>query len=401
MSVTHPSPQGKTASDARAANLATLLREISRASDPLSRADLAARLGVTRSTVSRLIDELIAGGFVVEGEARNHGRGRPSVPLSIAPATIATIGIEVNVDRIVLSVLDLTGDELASQVTDVDCVGLGPDRGFSLVAANAEALLMSLPKTARVSGAHLAVSGLVNEAGDRILRAPNLRWDGSVPREDLAPFLERHGLSLTVGNDINAAALTLVDEANCTREHAASFIYLTGEVGIGSAIVLNGQVLSGEQGWAGELGHVMVDPQGAKCRCGSRGCLETAVGLQALLAQFGAESVREIAALLRAEDAEAISKLEHLGGILGQGIAKALNVVNVSTVILGGYLGELFVWLEPILLEQLQKRVMWARYSPIVLRVASHSTTRAASGAALFAMKPIKDNPAGWLLPAP
>ncbi|NLE97280.1 MAG: hypothetical protein GX596_04750, partial [Propionibacterium sp.] len=154
--------RGKTAASLRAANLSLVLREIVAATTPPSRAALAAKLGMTRSTVSRLVDDLGAGRCVTEGDAQNVGRGRPAVPLYPAAGTLLALGIEINVGRTVVSVVDLGGNTVASRVVERESAELGPEATLGLVAREAADLLDELPVGARVVGAHLVVPGLVD-----------------------------------------------------------------------------------------------------------------------------------------------------------------------------------------------------------------------------------------------
>ena len=307
---------------------------------------------MTRSTVSRLVDELLQGGLLEELDPHEGRRGRPAVPLTPARSGLVAIGLEANVERMVATAVSVSGDVLAQDTREVDVAAMNPAEALASLGALAEGVAGSLPDGARIVGMHLAVPGLVDRHGEVILRAPNLGWDGVRPADHLAGVIG--DLPFRVGNDIDSSALTVL------REHAdaSSFLYITGEVGIGSAVALRGQLTVGVSGWASELGHVCVDPGGQPCGCGSEGCLETVVGRRAMLGAAGAGTVEELRALLESGDAGAAAVVERAAGALGIAIGAALNLLDVEWVILGGHLAEVEPWLRDPLLADLQRRVL-------------------------------------------
>lgn len=390
-------PQGKTAASLRSSNLALVLREIAASTRPLSRADLATRLGFTRSTASRLVDELVEGSCLTEGDPKNAGRGRPAVPLYPASGTLSGLGIEINVDRTVISIVDLRGEETGSVVTARDCASLGPEATLGLVAEELEVLRAHLPSSTRLVGAHLVVPGLTDRSGRRILRAPNLHWDGTEPALLLEPLLARLKIPFDIGNDINSAALTLLLDARRANVPPPSCVYIAGEVGIGAAVLVDGLPLPGQHGFAGEFGHICVDPAGPRCGCGATGCLETFIGLDALLRRGRAVSMSQIVEKAERGDAEVLAVLADAGTELGRALSNALNAFDVSEIVLGGFLGELEPWLRTTLVAELERRVLWASYMPITIGVAGEPTKRSARGAAIKALQPVIADPVSWI----
>ncbi|WP_162795536.1 ROK family transcriptional regulator, partial [Nonomuraea lactucae] len=255
----------------RARNLAVVLGEV-RASGPLTRAALAERTGLTKTTVSKLVADLLEAGAVVEnGAVRAGERGRPGVAVALSGHRVATLGLEINVDYLAACVVDLTrsvrvrrsrpADNRNSRPEDV----LGALRGLARWAVS-EAESAGL----RVTGAALAVPGPVE---DGLLRnAPHLGW-----RDVRVTGLP--GLPFEVDNEANLAALGEL----WFGSGATDFLYVSGEIGIGAGLVVDGALFRGTYGQAGELGHVVVVPDGPGCRCGGRGCLEVYAGQDALL----------------------------------------------------------------------------------------------------------------------
>ncbi|MEH3076130.1 MAG: ROK family protein [Quadrisphaera sp.] len=206
---------------------------------------------------------------------------------------MAALGVELGADHLVACVRDLTGAVRArASVPEIDRTG-SPDLVLRASAdLAADVLGQAAHEGLDVVGAAWAVPGLVDAVAGRLRLAPNLGWR-DVPVLDL---LREHpalaGLPLAVDNEAALAAVAELwnpgarDDAGA-RPAPRSFLLVTGEVGIGGGVALDGRVLRGQRGWSGELGHVTVDPDGPRCGCGARGCLEAYAGQEALLARAG------------------------------------------------------------------------------------------------------------------
>ncbi|TWJ27533.1 ROK family transcriptional regulator [Micromonospora sagamiensis] len=274
----------------REINLALLLGRIAVAPRPPSRAELAAATGLTRATVSAVVDDLIGGGLVTEVEPTPRGgAGRPARGLLLAGHGPAGLGLEINVDYLAVCVLDLTGAVRHRAVHRADLRPVSPAETLALAAGLArQARADAHGQGLTLAGAALAVPGLVD--ADGVVRlAPNLGW-----REvDVPALLAAHpplteavpGLpTLVVENEANLAAL---GELHTGDPGTTTFLYVSGEVGIGAGIVLDGTLYRGVRGFSGEIGHLPVHPEGHPCRCGGRGCLETYAGQEAILTAAG------------------------------------------------------------------------------------------------------------------
>lgn len=386
---------GMTQSSVRSANLASVLGRIVANSGSISRADIAHQLGMTRSTVSRLVDDLVIGQLVEEGETVAGARGRPAVPLGLRGGTVISLGLEVNVERLVATVVDLRGEVRSVAQRDVDVVAMTPAEAMTALAALAEeALREEAGEDVRVSGAVLALPGLLDRDGRRVLRAPNLGWEGAEPPALWDFTFNGERIDLHAANDIDCSALTVIRE-----DPGGSFLYVTGEVGIGSAVALDGRLMTGRHGWAGELGHVCVDPDGALCGCGANGCLETVAGARFLLAAAGQPTMDALVEAAASGDPRTLAAIEHAARSLGIALGAALNLLDVSTVRLGGHLGVLEPWLSGPLGDELGVRVMWARHSGIEVETVSEAPLRSAKGAGLAAQSGVLTDPAGWIAP--
>ncbi|SCL39194.1 Sugar kinase of the NBD/HSP70 family, may contain an N-terminal HTH domain [Micromonospora rhizosphaerae] len=391
----------------RELNLAVVLGRIAAAERPPSRAELATDTGLTRATVSAVVDDLIAGRLVTEADpAPRTGAGRPARGLVLADHGPAGLGLEVNVDYLGACVVDLAGTVRHHVVHRVDLRPVSPaDTLARLAALAADARAVAVRQGLTLAGATLAVPGLVGDGG-LVRLAPNLGWrDVDVPG-----LLAGHRLAepvdgvppLVVDNEANLAAL---GELHAGPPGAASFLHISGEVGIGAGIVLDGVLFRGVRGWSGEIGHVPVHPEGRPCRCGGRGCLERYAGQEAILAAAGlagAELPADTAAtrladLARAGDPATLAALADAGTALGVAVAGVVNLLDLDTVVLGGGYAPLAPWLRPPVVAEISRRVLTAAWSPVTVRPAALGAQSAAVGGAASVVRRIVDRPVGWL----
>jgi predicted NBD/HSP70 family sugar kinase len=384
-------------------NLALVLRHVLDAATPAaadpapSRADVATATGLTRGSVSALVDLLIGARLVAELPPVVTARaGRPAVPLVPASRTVVGLGAEVNVDYIGVRALDLAGEVLAHRTTVGDFRHSDPVAVLGLLAALVGEVRAELPADARLAGIGLALPGLVDRVTGPLRLAPNLGWRDVDVVALLTAHPEVDGLAVRLANEANLAARA---EA---RAGAAgpSFLYVSGEVGIGAAIVLDGEVFVGRHGWSGELGHTVVDQQGPRCTCGARGCLEQYAGKDALLRAAGRdveEPVDALVAAAEAGDERAARALRAGGEALGVALANFINLVDVETVVLGGIYAPLAPWLTDAVVAQLRSRVLASAWEDARVGVAAGGPHAAMTGAAVVVLRAVADDPAAWL----
>ncbi|MBU3871085.1 ROK family protein, partial [Streptomyces sp. 4503] len=266
-------------------NLSHVLLAVA-AHGPLSRASVAARVGLTRAAVSTLVDELIRDGLLVElGPSRPGTVGRPGSALQLNERGPAGIGAEIGVDHLAVCAVDLAGRVRAR----TEIASANRDRAPAPVLTQLSSLVRQVAAEAELGGLRpvglaVAVPGLVARDSSLVVRAPNLGWEGV----DIGPELRTAlpGLPVTVDNEANLSALAELWRGGHDPA-PRDFIHVSAEIGIGAAVVLEGQLLRGTHGFAGELGHVPVRPEGPECACGGRGCLEQYAGEEAVLRASG------------------------------------------------------------------------------------------------------------------
>lgn len=391
-------PVGARQSTLRESNLSLVARTVCASPTPLSRAGVASRTSMTRSTVSRLVDDLVAGGVLAELEPPTvTGPGRPATPL-VPSSGLVALGLQVNASYLAARLVDLRGVVVAEQVEHDDLVGCEPLPTLRRLGAMSTQVLAQA-RGARLVGAGLALPGIVSSGAGRLLLAPNLGWSDLEPAALLGADAVG-GASLRIGNEADLAARTVAQVAPGRPGRLADFIYLSGEIGIGGAAVVDGQVMSGRHGWAGEVGHVCVDPDGPPCRCGSTGCLEQYAGRQALLAAAGLApeaTSAELAERVRSGDSRAKTAVARAAWALGIALAGVVNVLDIPAIVLGGHLGQITDLLRPDLELQLRERALSARWVPLTIEPADGDPAPGATGAAQLELAAVLANPAKWV----
>ncbi|WP_328429303.1 ROK family transcriptional regulator [Streptomyces sp. NBC_00443] len=382
----HPTGAGRalpnTQQGMRRRNLARVMHTVS-AAGPLSRAAVASRIGLTRAAVSTLVDELIRSGLLEELGPERPGRvGRPGSALAVSGHGPAGIGAEVGVDHLAVCAVDLRGEVRSRAVRH----GANRGRAPAPVLAELDELVRQVVAEAEheglwPAGLAVAVPGLVARDARTVVRAPNLDWRDT----DLGGLLPLD-FPLSVGNEANFGALAELWLGDGT---ARDFVHVSAEIGIGAAVVVDGGLLRGTHGFAGELGHVPVQPDGPACPCGGRGCLEQYAGEEAVLRAAGLEPGEDRVGLLAdraAEGDEDVRRALHdAGTALGIALTGAVNLLDPESVVLGGALAGLAPWLLPSLEAELDRRTAGPACPVAVSRLgpegpllgAAHSVVRA------------------------
>ncbi len=355
---------------------------------PLSRAAIAAQSGLTRATVSAIVDELIAGGLVTEvSPPPPNGAGRPATGVVLSGATPAGLGMEINVDYLAACVLDLAGTVRHRAHLTADQRGRTPSQTWAGLGTLARAAhKAAVAQGLSIAGAMVALPGLVSEQTVRI--APNLGWtETPIPAHI-------DGVPLSGGNEANLAALGELH--TLPGSEPSSFVYVSGEIGIGAGLVVNGQLFTGTQGWAGELGHVTVDPAGPDCTCGSRGCLEQYAGEDAIRSLSGLPSA-DLPRAAADGSPPVLAALAQAGTALGVALSSAVNLLDLPCVVLGSHLAPLAPWLSPAIEHELQQRVLTSRWSTLEVRPSALGADAAIIGAARTVTNAIITSPAPYL----
>lgn len=396
--------------DLRNHNLSVTLDTLLRAQKPMSRADLAKETGLTKATLSLLASMLIESGVVQEGEpVVSTTYGRPSTPLEIRGGSIAGIGLQINTDGYGCLALDLNGDTLGREWVSEDMTGTDPYEIFAKLDAMTFPLESRLKRRGcKVVGAGFALPGIVTD-DMWLLVARNLGWENV----NLTRFNVVRRLDVVAGNEAKMAAIAQIP--GCATERAPflnvvdrtdSFIYLSTDIGIGGAVVRDGEVVMGSHGFAGEIGHLSVAMDGPLCSCGRHGCLEAFAGRRALVEAAGiaedgdatsSEAIDMFLQRWRAGDSDVAKVVDQAADALVSAIASAVNLVDVDTVLLGGLWTHFGDELATVLEGRLRSEILGYPNVKIRVFVPPVALHPSLYGAAEMGLRRFIENPLGYM----
>jgi len=317
--------------------------DVLRRSGTASRAEIARRTGLSRTTVSSLVGELQAAGLIAEtgddGAPGRAGRGRPGVLLKVEPAAGAAIGVDFGHTHLRVAITDLSARVLAERHRELD-VDHAAHAALSAAAELVDEVVQEAGvDRARVVGVGVGLPGPLDRETGAVGSSVILPgWAGLRPAEEL---VARFGLPIAIDNDANLGALA--EQAVGAGQGYEDVVYLKLASGIGSGLVLGGRLHRGTSGIAGELGHVRSNPDGVVCRCGNRGCLETVAAGPALLGLLQAShrtklTSADLLRLAREGDVGVRRVFADAGRAIGRALADLVNAVNPALIVVGGEL---------------------------------------------------------------
>lgn len=355
--------QAATSETARDINRRIMLNLV-RQHQPVSRADLARHSGLQRSTVSSIAEQLIAEQWLREGAVAQTSRGRKPRFLHLNAERAGIFGINVRPGVTNLALANLDGRFLAQATMPTPA---RPDEFLTQVSQRIKGMMTSNPQLS-FEGIGVSLPGRVELASERFVFAPNLAWQ----EEELKPRLElATGLPVELENEANACALSELWFGRQT-EGARHLIAVTVSEGIGAGIVINGQLMRGPSGLAGEFGHVALTEDGPLCGCGNHGCWEVyasnwaavryysetrSAGRNGHTTQPGARAIafEDILRLAEQGDERAIQALERMAHYLGVGIAMLVTGLAPELILVVGEVTR-----------------AWERVGPIITKVVQH-----------------------------
>ncbi len=257
-----------------------------------------------------------------------------------------------------------------------------------------------LPREEAVVGVGVAIVGVVRRSDGMVSMAPNLGWRDVPLGERLRAALELDA-PVRVANEADLGALA--EHRRGAAVGARAVLYVTGEVGVGGNLVQDGEPLVGAAGYAGEIGHMPVNPSGTRCGCGSVGCWETEIGERAMLARAGRrpdggrEAVSEVIAAARNGERRALAAMDHVGSWLGIGLVGLVNVFNPTLVVLGGTFERIHPLIADRVNEMLDERALRASRELVSIVPASLGVDAPVLGAAELAFESFIADPASRL----
>ena len=393
---------GQRSETVRRANLSVILREL-HTRGALSRSELVARTGLTRSAIRGLIGELAASGLVSETRAAPLGTpGRPSPLVSPEPEGATVLALDIEVDSIAAAIVGLGGEI-------IDEIRVDRPRRHSSVAEVvadlgelADNLQADDPSRDARIGIGVAVVGVVRRSDGVVSMAPNLGWVDVGLRDELVRMFG-DDVPIHVANEADLGALA--EARRGAAVGADHILYLSGEVGVGGGIIVDGEPFIGAAGYGGEVGHMPVNPAGLACRCGSIGCWETEAGSQSLLrragrvATGGRDAIDELLAEAEAGSPIALGALEETGRWIGIGLAGLVNLLDPRLVVFGGLFGRIHPFVARIVEAELDRRALAAPRRLVRIVPSKLGGEASLRGAAELAMEPLLADPARWMRP--
>jgi predicted NBD/HSP70 family sugar kinase len=363
-----------------------------------TRAALTRDLGLNRSTIGALATELEELGLVIERQPAVVRRsGRPSFVLEPARGNVA-VAVDIGVDRIVTALVALGGDVLHQRQRPHAPGEHDVEHVIESTAQMVEEVLAMHPGV-RCLGTGVSVPGAVRDTDGAVRFAPNLGWVDQ-------PFTEllsrRLGRRVFTDNDANLGVLA--EHLRGAAVGHSDVAYLNGSVGIGGGFLVGGVPLSGARGYAGEVGHLLVDGSSTQqCRCGNVGCWETKVGenqllmLAGRLAGGGPEGVDEVIAAAGSGDERAGRALDEVGHWLGVGLRAVINVFNPEVIVLGGSLAALWEARQDVVDKTLDRWTLMSARSEVIIRASAFGLDSPWRGAAEMVFAPVLADPASVL----
>ena len=368
-----------------------------RAHQPISRADLARTMGVSRAAVTLIVNDLLKRKLIFEGATGETVRGRKPTFLYIDSRRRAVVAADIRASQTYLMLADLLGKPLGGVVsfaTDRD-----PKALVKSLATAIKRLLASHPEVDTCEGIGVVVPGMVEHATMRVLHAPTLGWHDVTFREPLAAAT---GLPVQIENSGRACALA---QMWALRTDAVSMpselVFVSVSDGIGVGVIVNGEVMRGRHNIAGEFGHVPLSLDGPRCSCGANGCWEAYVSNRATLARYfgrplktdGPEdaahrafTIEDLITRARSGDAKAVAALEATARYLGLGLASIVNAVDPACVYVGGEITAAWDLISGAVRTALAERTLTPAAAETELRpVPGHEHSRLHGAAALVA----------------
>jgi predicted NBD/HSP70 family sugar kinase len=365
---------------------------------PISRADLARLIKMTRGVVSVLVQELIAQGLIYEGATGEAARGRKPTFLHIRTHDRLVVAVDVRFTRTFLMLCDFSGRQLAIEnfETVVPIAEFVKD-----LTARIRKLLRSQGLGFSCEGIGLVVPGMVDQRTGKILNAPALGWRDVDIRAKLAAATS---LPVHIENSGRASALAQLWLTRGETSGGHNFVYISVSDGVGVGVVVNGELLRGRDHIAGEFGHMPLNLDGPRCMCGNNGCWEAYTSNLATLSRYfgwnlskrspkhlkdaerSSFTVLDLIACARRGDSKALAAVLATGRFLGLGIGTIVNLVNPDCLYLAGEITTAWDLIEDTVREAVAERALTAAASHTPLRVTStHEYPRLRGAAALIA----------------
>lgn len=367
---------------------------------PISRADLARRMNVTRGAAGVLAQELIDQDLIFEGATGEAARGRKPTFLHIRTRDRLAVAVDIRFSKTYLMVCDFSGRQVALETYDT--VFSIPEFVRDL-GDRIRRLLKTHAITSGVEGIGVVVPGMVDQRTGRILNAPALGWRAVDFRNQLAAAT---GLPVQVENSGRACSLAHLWLERGETTSPQNFVYVSVSDGVGVGVVVNGELLRGRDHIAGEFAHMPLNLDGPRCMCGAAGCWESYISNLATLSRYfgwdlsglstnkasdvktNSFTVLDLIARARGGDGKAVAAMQSTARFLGLGLATVVNIINPDCIYLAGEITTAWDLIENTVRLALAERVLTETSGRTPLRIASTQEYPRLRGAAALIAAP-------------
>lgn len=330
-----------------------LVLELIRTKQPISRAEISRITGLHASTVSSIVDQLLEEKWVVTGAASRLPRGRWPTMLSLN-ANMLVLVADIRPDRAVVAVMDLNGLVITSETLPLIS---DPERGVRNIIARMQQLIQQFASKA-FQGIGIILPGRVNSGTQRLVFSPKLPWTGYEIKKEIEAAIP---LRVELDNDANACMLSELWFGHMDGVQNATLITITDS--IGTAILANGQLVTGRNGLAGEFGHISLDPAGPVCSCGRSGCWEALASDRAATEYYASlqgvprPTSYELLNLAENGDEQAVAALRRQATYIGQGLRIVVSTLSPEVILINGSLTTSWDRFGPIVQEELDRSI--------------------------------------------
>ncbi|HYX29787.1 MAG TPA: ROK family protein [Pyrinomonadaceae bacterium] len=367
---------------------------------PISRAEVARRMNVTRGVAGVLVQELLDQDLIYEGATGEAAFGRKPTLLHIKSHDRLVVAVDIRFSKTYVMVCDFSGRQVALETCDTKFTipELIRDLGERI-----RRLIKTTGSAAGVEGVGVAVPGMVDQRSGKILNAPALGWRDVELRKPLATVT---GLPVEIENSGRACTLAHLWLERGEPLRPQNFVYVGVSDGVGVGVVVNGELLRGADYIAGEFAHVPLNIEGPRCRCGSSGCWEAYISNLATLSRYfgwdlsklrpnklrdakqGAFTVADLIARARGGDKKATSAIQSTARFLGLGLGTIVNVINPECIYLDGEITTAWDLIESTVTQAESERALTEKGGRTPLRIATNTEHSRLRGAAALIAAP-------------
>jgi predicted NBD/HSP70 family sugar kinase len=359
--------------DVRETNELKLLHII-RDRQPISRADLVKETGLRAGTVSVIVNRLLRSSVIYQGEEAPSSGGRPATYLQINAEKAYVIGISIGVHQTLYGVSDFNGRILNQRSVRTEAQA---ETFLSRLADEIASLIQNNFGRAKLAGIGVSIPGLIDRIDGCLVTSPNLGWQDVPIRSILETKL---AIPVTVENDANSAALSELWYGPLETRSAACVLFILIVEGIGTGLILNGEVYVGSRIGMGGFGHISVDPNGPPCSCGSQGCWEAVASDEATLKRYAessagagrqASTLHDLIDWANAGDECAKRELVTTAHALGRMIRGLAHGLAPGVIVIGGQIAAAWPFIQPVIAEEVKSRYLMDGISRPEIRVAA------------------------------